>query len=174
MRKLLGNKASGELVRFHEAPKGHEMRFWRELDFLLDTRSVSIWRLGSFMKSYKLPWSFVTQKFSQALRRPFKLSNAQKIISLESKLRSLIFLAKSYFREEIWHKKLKNRCFLPKMQNFKSSQNGRKMRYGDVWGCKMGLLGPKNPKITVSGRSRPFIRPDRPIYAISYLADPAG
>ena len=40
--------------------------------------------------------------------------------------------------------------------------------------CKMGLLGPKNPKITFFGRYRPYFRPNRPIYVIPYLADSAG
>jgi hypothetical protein len=53
-----------------------------------------------------------------------------------------------------------------KSQIFKWPQNRRKMSYGGVRGCKMGLLGPKNPKIYISGRSRP----NRPIYVIWYSA----
>ena len=57
---------------------------------------------------------------------------------------------------------------------FKLTQNRRKMRYGDVWGCKMGLRGSKNPKILFSGRSRPNFRPNRPWYMIAIMADSAG
>ena len=39
-----------------------------------------------------------------------------------------------------------------KSQIFKRPQNRRKMSYGGVWGCKMGLLGPKNPTIYFSDR----------------------
>ena len=38
----------------------------------------------------------------------------------------------------------------------------------------MGLLGPQNPTIYFPGRSRPYFRPNRPIYVIRYMADSAG
>ena len=58
--------------------------------------------------------------------------------------------------------------------DFDKYQNRRKMSYEGVRGCKMGLLDPKNPKILFSGRSRPYLRPNRPIFMIRYMADPAG
>ena len=48
------------------------------------------------------------------------------------------------------------------------------MSYEDDRRCKMGLLGPKNPKIIFSGRSWPNFRPNRPILMIRYMADSAG
>jgi hypothetical protein len=59
-------------------------------------------------------------------------------------------------------------------QNFIKNHRSRKMSYGGVRGCKMGLLGPKNPKILFPGRSRPYFRPNRPIFMIRYPADSAG
>ena len=44
------------------------------------------------------------------------------------------------------------------------------MSYEGDRGCKMGLLGPQNPKFLFSGRSRP----DRPDIESSTLADSAG
>ena len=57
---------------------------------------------------------------------------------------------------------------------FQRDQNRRKMSFGSVWGCKKGLLGPKNPKILFYGRFRPNFRPYRPKFESWILADMAG